>query len=312
MLTICCHDCSVSRWDFPVDGRDYASDTQSLSSTLSVPTDLEDCSLVPEGSVNLQVLLPESLDEKDPNQTRTLRKLVRPPIPRPSTEEQGRLLRLRNRALLKKRKVQFQNDVCQYIRQVLDVYRTPQCNQGRIEDKEDFKFLARKFTHSAVELEVERHKNNPEALKFSSRHKPKIKDYIRKYMSRFGKVYKRESRPENGLMRNEEEDEEEDEEEEDDEDIEETPGKLGTSPLDNGGDGSAVNEESFESVEETPEERSPGGLVVSEDNKPPDDRHDGGNDCAEGEDGEKEVVVELNVLNLDFGENSVHLGKEYG
>lgn len=96
-----------------------------------------------------------------------------------------------NRELLKRKKIDFQNDVCQFVLHFLNSYRAPECPQGRIESKEDFKYLARKFTHNVVEQEVQRHRNSPEALSFSSsRHKPKIKEHIKKYMSRFGRTYK--------------------------------------------------------------------------------------------------------------------------
>ena len=97
--------------------------------------------------------------------------------------------------------------------------------QGKIESKDDFKYLARKFTHNVLEQEIKRHRNTPDALIFSSKHKPKIKEHIKKYMSRFGRVYKaagsgesraREEECRKNLVEDDDLDDEEDDEEEED------------------------------------------------------------------------------------------------
>lgn len=122
---------------------------------------------------------------------------------------------------------------------MLNSYRSAQCTQGRIESKEDFKYLARKFTHNVLEQEIKRHRDTPDALRFSSKHKPKIKEHVKKYMSRFGRVYKPVGGGESRTMEEEnrknfvdEEEEDDDEEDEDDgedqvEDGEESLGQEG-------------------------------------------------------------------------------------
>ncbi|XP_055337814.1 histone-lysine N-methyltransferase SETD2-like [Paramacrobiotus metropolitanus] len=181
----------VSRWEFPVENLTYSSSLHQIH-TLTLPADLRDFTFLPEAAVDLNAWT-RSIEAAERAAAAAGPAPLAPPPPLTASLPPDLLgTRRHARATAKKRKIDFQNDVCQFILLVLNHYRAPQCTQGRIESKEDFKFLARKFTHNVVEQEMQRHKYNPEALQFSAKHKPKIKEHIRKYMARFGRSYRRE------------------------------------------------------------------------------------------------------------------------
>ncbi|XP_029360441.1 histone-lysine N-methyltransferase SETD2 isoform X2 [Echeneis naucrates] len=91
--------------------------------------------------------------------------------------------------LAKKSKETFRKEMSQFIVQCLNPYRKPDCKLGRISNTEDFKHLARKLTHGVMNKELKACKN-PEDLECNENVKHKTKEYIKKYMQRFGSVYK--------------------------------------------------------------------------------------------------------------------------
>ncbi|XP_068180647.1 histone-lysine N-methyltransferase SETD2 isoform X2 [Antennarius striatus] len=91
--------------------------------------------------------------------------------------------------LAKKSKETFRKEMSQFIVQCLNPYRKPDCKLGRINNTEDFKHLARKLTHGVMNKELKAC-NNPEDLECNENVKHKTKEYIKKYMQRFGSVYR--------------------------------------------------------------------------------------------------------------------------
>ncbi|KAK7886399.1 hypothetical protein WMY93_026020 [Mugilogobius chulae] len=91
--------------------------------------------------------------------------------------------------LAKKSKESFRKEMSQFIVHCLNPYRKPDCKLGRIVNTEDFKHLARKLTHGVMNKELKACKN-PEDLECNENVKHKTKEYIKKYMQRFGSVYR--------------------------------------------------------------------------------------------------------------------------
>lgn len=91
--------------------------------------------------------------------------------------------------LAKKSKEVFRKEMSQFIVQCLNPYRKPDCKTGRINNTEDFKHLARKLTHGVMNKEL-KYCKNPEDLDCNENVKHKTKEYIKKYMQKFGSVYK--------------------------------------------------------------------------------------------------------------------------
>ncbi|XP_044750840.1 histone-lysine N-methyltransferase SETD2 [Coccinella septempunctata] len=96
----------------------------------------------------------------------------------------------------KKIKEAFRSAMANTVVTSLNVYRKSDCKEGRITNTEDFKHLARKLTHFVMLKEM-KHISEIEELVCSESVKVKAKDFIRKYMSKFGEVYvKRDDEPE--------------------------------------------------------------------------------------------------------------------
>uniref|UniRef100_A0AAV2MCY9 [histone H3]-lysine(36) N-trimethyltransferase n=1 Tax=Knipowitschia caucasica TaxID=637954 RepID=A0AAV2MCY9_KNICA len=91
--------------------------------------------------------------------------------------------------LAKKSKESFRKEMSQFIVHCLNPYRKPDCKLGRIVNTEDFKHLARKLTHGVMNKELKAC-TNPEDLECNENVKHKTKEYIKKYMQRFGSVYR--------------------------------------------------------------------------------------------------------------------------
>lgn len=72
----------------------------------------------------------------------------------------------------------------------LNPYRKNDCKQGRITNTEDFKHLARKLTHFVLAKEL-KHCKSVDELQCNENVKHKAKDFVRKYMSKFGPVYQK-------------------------------------------------------------------------------------------------------------------------
>ncbi|XP_071942305.1 uncharacterized protein [Antedon mediterranea] len=91
----------------------------------------------------------------------------------------------------KKCKDHFRSKMSGYVVTVLNTYRKPECKIGRITNTEDFKHLARKLTHGIMAKEL-KHCKNMEDLEVNANVKHKAKEYIRKYMGRYGSLYRKE------------------------------------------------------------------------------------------------------------------------
>ncbi|XP_011883474.1 PREDICTED: probable histone-lysine N-methyltransferase CG1716 isoform X2 [Vollenhovia emeryi] len=72
----------------------------------------------------------------------------------------------------------------------LNPYRKNDCKQGRITNTEDFKHLARKLTHFVLAKEL-KHCKSVDELQCNENVKHKARDFVRKYMSKFGAVYQK-------------------------------------------------------------------------------------------------------------------------
>ncbi|XP_062913227.1 histone-lysine N-methyltransferase SETD2 isoform X2 [Mobula hypostoma] len=96
--------------------------------------------------------------------------------------------------LAKRSKEMFRKEISQFIVLCLNPYRKPDCKIGRIVATEDFKHLARKLTHGVMNKELKQCKN-PEDLECNENVKHKTKEYIKKYMQKFGAVYKPKEEP---------------------------------------------------------------------------------------------------------------------
>lgn len=91
-------------------------------------------------------------------------------------------------------KESFRSNMSQFIVQYLNPYRKPDCKQGRISSTEEFKHLARKLTHFVMAKEL-KYCKNVEDLECNENVKHKAKDFVRKYMSKFGAIYKKMASP---------------------------------------------------------------------------------------------------------------------
>lgn len=78
-----------------------------------------------------------------------------------------------------------------FIVSVLNPYRRGDCREGKITCTEDFKYLARKLTHFVMVKELKQ-LHSIEALECSDSVKHKTRDFVRKYMSKYGSVFKRD------------------------------------------------------------------------------------------------------------------------
>lgn len=100
-----------------------------------------------------------------------------------------------NNESAKKIKEIFRSSMATTVVSVLNAYRKPDCKEGRIVNTEDFKHLARKLTHFVMLKEI-KHIDKIEDLECTDNVKTKAREYIRKYMSKFGEFYqKRQDEP---------------------------------------------------------------------------------------------------------------------
>ncbi|VVC37627.1 Post-SET domain,AT hook, DNA-binding motif,AWS domain,SET domain,SRI, Set2 Rpb1 interacting [Cinara cedri] len=87
--------------------------------------------------------------------------------------------------------IEFYHGMATVIVKVLDAYVKKSCKQGRIKSDEDFKFLAKKLNSNILFKELQARRI--EDLKITDGVKQKVEQYIKKYMLKFGKVYKRKN-----------------------------------------------------------------------------------------------------------------------
>ena len=104
-------------------------------------------------------------------------------------------------------KEEFRNQLSAFIVKLLQHYSTPTTNNnnnnsngpkyGRIENKDDFKYLARKLTHSILEKEMTRvaatTSNSCDDLTLTESKKVKAHEYVKNYMKKFPQGYSRKS-----------------------------------------------------------------------------------------------------------------------
>ncbi|XP_050545151.1 uncharacterized protein LOC126907706 [Daktulosphaira vitifoliae] len=98
-----------------------------------------------------------------------------------------------------KKIMDYHNSMATIIVKTLGCYAKKTCQQGRIRSDEDFKFLAKKINENILLKELQLKK--ADKLKISNNTKEKVADYIKKYMSRFGEVYKRKKIDYSGLQK---------------------------------------------------------------------------------------------------------------
>jgi len=72
----------------------------------------------------------------------------------------------------------------------LNAFRKPDCKMGKITNTEDFKHLARKLTHFVMLKEL-KHCRNVHELECNDSVKHKARDFVKKYMAKFGTTYQR-------------------------------------------------------------------------------------------------------------------------
>lgn len=88
-------------------------------------------------------------------------------------------------------KDQFRSKMSTCIVGYLNPFRKKDCKLGKITNNDDFKFLARKLTHHVMSKEL-KHCRHVEDLEVNENVKAKAKDFVRKYMSKYGSCYKRD------------------------------------------------------------------------------------------------------------------------
>ncbi|GJQ84695.1 hypothetical protein Trydic_g12714 [Trypoxylus dichotomus] len=90
----------------------------------------------------------------------------------------------------KKIKESFRSNMAGVMVSILNTYRKPECKEGRITNTDDFKHLARKLTHFVMLKEL-KHCQNIEDLTCTESVKSKAREFVRKYMSKFGEIYQK-------------------------------------------------------------------------------------------------------------------------
>ena len=89
-------------------------------------------------------------------------------------------------------KDQFREKLSKLIIKLLEAYMKEDCKYGRIKSTDDFKHLARKFTHTIIEKELSR-VTKLEELDLNKRIKIKTQEYITHYMNKFKSGYSRKN-----------------------------------------------------------------------------------------------------------------------
>ena len=96
-------------------------------------------------------------------------------------------------------KEDFRNKLSSFIVKLLQHYSTTSNGgpkYGRIENKDDFKYLARKLTHTIMEKEMSRvasTSNSCDELTLTDSKKTKAHEYVTNYMKKFPQGYSRKS-----------------------------------------------------------------------------------------------------------------------
>ncbi|KAL1490468.1 hypothetical protein ABEB36_013156 [Hypothenemus hampei] len=115
--------------------------------------------------------------------------------PKPSVKARIKEMKEWNDEHSRKIKESFRSTMATTVVGALNAYRKPDCKEGRIINTEDFKHLARKLTHFVMLKEL-KHLSSIEELVCTDNVKAKAREFIKKYMSKFGEVYqKRQDEP---------------------------------------------------------------------------------------------------------------------
>ncbi|CAG9771752.1 unnamed protein product [Ceutorhynchus assimilis] len=90
----------------------------------------------------------------------------------------------------KKIKETFRLNMANTVVSCLNVHKKPECKDAKITSTDDFKHLARKLTHHVMVKEI-KHLATIDDLVCNDNVKSKAREFIKKYMSKFGEVYYR-------------------------------------------------------------------------------------------------------------------------
>ncbi|KAG1683065.1 Histone-lysine N-methyltransferase SETD2 [Nymphon striatum] len=93
--------------------------------------------------------------------------------------------------LVKKTKELFRAKMSSHIVHCLNPFRKPDCKLGRVTSTEDFKHLARKLTHFVMAKEL-KYCQNVEDLECNENVKHKAKDFVNKYLTKYGPIYRKD------------------------------------------------------------------------------------------------------------------------
>ncbi|CAB3371601.1 Hypothetical predicted protein [Cloeon dipterum] len=110
------------------------------------------------------------------------------------TREKQRTIKIKNTGgdidveTEKKIKEDFLAKMATTVVSTLNPFHRPECQQGRITSSEDFKYLARKLTNFVMLKEL-KHCRKVSDLSCNDSVKHKAREYIKKYMAKFGEVY---------------------------------------------------------------------------------------------------------------------------
>ncbi|XP_054168014.1 histone-lysine N-methyltransferase SETD2-like [Oppia nitens] len=166
---------------------------QTIFKSLSIEADSADPVPDNDNAVNSTHSSPNLLQsilalEADPRKRRQMLNSV---MPSTTTAAADTSSSSKPKKYLSTRQIQenFRNKMSEYVVHCLNQYRRTDCKKGRIVNNNDFKYLARKLTHTIMGKEIKQCKSL-EHLSCSDAVKHKTKDYVKKYMARFGPYYK--------------------------------------------------------------------------------------------------------------------------
>jgi hypothetical protein len=98
-------------------------------------------------------------------------------------------------------KEQFRDKLSKFIVKLLAPYmKKEECKVGYLNNVDDFKFLARKFTHTIMDKELSR-TTKFDDLDLDKRVRVKTEEYVKRYMARFGREYSRKTDEESSSIK---------------------------------------------------------------------------------------------------------------
>ncbi|XP_037914848.1 probable histone-lysine N-methyltransferase CG1716 [Hermetia illucens] len=96
-----------------------------------------------------------------------------------------------NKNTSRRAREKFRSDIAGIIVHHLTPYRRDSCHIGRITNNDDFKHLARKLTHFVLIKELKHCDSTGQTLVVTESVKNKSREFIKKYMAKYGEVYVR-------------------------------------------------------------------------------------------------------------------------